>query len=396
MNKHKNVISLKYLIITIVVTALVSGLTSGVIVYSSYSKSTGISYKEITDDESLKEFLEVYSSLDKEYYEDIDKNALIDAAISAMLNYLDDSYTSFLDSKETDSLNELLVGEYKGIGVLISDHTITSVFAKSPAESAGLQVGDEITEVNGSNVSDISSSDLANLIKNSSSSSVDIKVKRNGEFTNLKIELSTLYVPAIDYKVIDNTNIGYLSIGTFSSSLTNQVEDAVNELDKNNISSLIIDLRGNAGGYLSAAEGVANIFLEKGKTIYSLQNKKNIKTFRDNTAQSKNYKIVVLIDESSASAAEILTAALKESYGATVVGKTSYGKGKVQQTVSLIDGSMAKYTSAKWLTPYGNCIDEVGIKPDFDVDIKYVTDKKNNIVGIEDTQLNKAIELLSN
>lgn len=155
---------------------------------------------------------------------------------------------------------------------------------------------------------------------------------------------------------------------------------------------MVIDVRNNAGGYLISAKEIASMFLEKEKIIYSLQEKDKTQTYKDTTSEKRDYPVVVLINEYSASASEILTSALKESYNATLVGKKSYGKGKVQQTLNLEDGSMAKYTTAKWLTPNGKCIDGVGITPDYEIDL----DVDENNQTIVDTQLNKAIEILKN
>lgn len=379
-----------------VITAIISGLTAGVIVYSAYSKQTGMSYKTINNDTYLKEFLEVYSSINDEYYEDVNKEELVESAISAMLSYLGDSYTSFLSSEETDLLNESLAGEYQGIGVTISDHEIIEVFAKSPAEIAGVKVGDIITKINDKDVTKLNTSEVASLIKESNDESVSITVLRDGKEVNLNVLISTLYVPAITSNVIENTDIGYIRIATFSSSVVNQVSDALTDLKKENIKSLIIDVRVNSGGYLSAAEGISNLFLDKGKVIYTLKSKNSTNIVKDTTDIKEEMPVVVLIDSASASASEILAAALKDSYGAILVGNKSYGKGKVQQTVSLINGSMAKYTSAKWYRPNGECIDGVGIIPDYEVDIAYETDKDGNIINATDTQLNKAVELLSN
>lgn len=394
-NKQNNFAQLRIIIIVMIITAIVSGLTSGIIVYSSYGKNTGISYKVINNDENLKEFLEVYSQIDEEYYEKVNKSELIKAAISAMLTYLNDNYTTYLDSDETNMLHEYLNGEYKGIGILISDHTIVQVFDDSPALASGLKVNDEIVKVNGTDVTDKTATDISSMIKSSKNSEVSITVKRNNELIDLTMHLSNLYVPAISSEVIDNTSIGYIRLASFSSTVSNQVERDLKKLEEQNISSIIIDVRSNGGGYLSAAEKVADIFIEKGKVIYTLKSKNYEKTVKDNTDAKSNLKMVVLIDENTASASEILATALKDSYGATIVGKTSYGKGKVQQTVQLSGGSMAKYTSAKWYRPNGECIDEVGIKPDVEVDLTIEKDKNGNITKIEDSQLKKAIELLS-
>ena len=192
--------------------------------------------------------------------------------------------------------------------------------------------------------------------------------------------------PSISYSIIENTNIGYIAIEKFSENLGTQVKNALNELETKNINSLIIDVRDNAGGYLTSAEDVSNLFLKNGKTIYSLEANGSKVSYNDKTDEHRDYPIVVLINGGSASAAEILAAALKDSYGATLVGAKTYGKGKVQQVVSLNSGDSVKYTSAKWLTPLGICIDGVGISPDYNVEFSLVSEI--------DSQLEKAIELL--
>ena len=388
-------IRLHHIIILIIVTAIISGLASGVIVYSSFNKNAGISYKTINSDDALKQFLEVYSTISDEYYEDIDKNKMIEAAIDGMLKYLDENYTTYLNTEESSNLHEMLAGEYKGIGVLIENRTIKGVFDKSPAQRAGILIGDEIIKVNDEDVTSLDSSAIANKIKKSSKKDISVTIKRGEEEKRLELEISRLYIPAISKSVIEGTNIGYLEMGTFSSSIVNQVEDALEYFEEQKVDSLIIDLRSNTGGFLYSAEGVANLFLKKGKVIYSLENKKSKKEIKDDTKASTSYPIIVLINGNTASAAEILASALKDSYGAKIVGTKSYGKGKVQQTITLRDGSMAKFTSAKWLRPNGTCIDGKGIEPDYKVELELEKDKDGNITNIIDSQLNKAVELLS-
>lgn len=394
-NNRKNT-SFKFstIIIVMIITALISGLTAGVIVYTSYNKSTGINYNNVNNDAALKQFLEVYSSVTEDYYEDINKTEMLEAAIDAMLKYLDERYTSYLNTTQTNQLNDTLKGEYEGIGIAIVDHKIVDIFKNSPAFDAGMAVGDIIKSIDGVDVATYSTEEIVKKIQQSTGSNLSITVLRNGEPVSFNISTAKLYVPAISYKVIDNTNIGYIRLATFSSTVFNQVSDALVELNNKEISSLILDLRVNAGGYLDASEKVASLFLEKGKTIYSLETKKSKTIIKDKTIDKTEYPIVVLIDENTASAAEILAAALKESYGATIVGVKSYGKGKVQQVVSLIDGSMAKYTTGKWYTPTGSNVDKVGITPDYTVTLEIEKDQNGNTINIVDTQLIKAIDLL--
>jgi carboxyl-terminal processing protease len=394
--ENKPGFSLLNIIVIVIISSVVSAVTTGVIVTNNYKSKSGFSYNDLLHDENLTEFLNVYSSILSDYYEKIDTKQMLDNAISAMLNYLGDSYTTYLNTDQSKSLAEKLEGSYKGIGVTISDRTIKEVTKNSPAEKAGLQVNDEFISINGADVTSKSSSDIASMIKNNDKvDKVTIVVKRGTEQKTFTIETSSLYVPAITYHMVDGTKIGYIYISIFSNTLTEQVQSALNDLQSQGMEKLIIDVRDDTGGYLSSAEKVASIFMNKDATIYSLENKGGTTIYKDKTEDHTNYPIVILINNQTASASEILTAALIDSYGAKTVGVTSYGKGKVQQTMTLTDGSMAKYTSAKWLRPNGECIDGVGIKPDYQVEMDIKKDEQGNVLSVTDTQLAKAIEILN-
>ena len=388
-NKGFNLLSV---IIIICVTSIISAITAGIIVTNNY----GLSYKNITEDSSLSEFLKTYSNIVDNYYEDIDKDEMLDSAINAMLNYLGDNYTTYLNKDQTKELEERLAGSYEGIGISILGKTITNVSKDSPAEKAGLQVGDEFLTVNGTDVSSITdgaSTIISTLIKSSDNKEAKIVIKRAEEELEFTVKIESIPISAISYKLLDN-NIGYLKINIFSRPLTDQVKIALKELENNGMNRLIIDLRDNSGGFLDSAETTASIFLEKGKLIYSLEDKKDKEDYYDKTTESKKYPIAVIINNNSASSSEILAAALKDSYGATLIGEKSFGKGKVQQTIDLSSGAMAKYTSAKWLRPNGECIDGVGLIPDYEIQLAYEYDENGNEISTIDTQLNKAIEVI--
>lgn len=379
--------NLKEVILIIVSTALITSMTTGVILYNQNKLTKNITYQDLNQDTALKEFLSVYASLIDEYYEDVDKTAMLESAIGAMLNYLGEDYSTYMNKEETDALAKRLIGEYKGIGITVNmENTIVEFIEGGSAEEAGLLVGDKIIAINGNVLGTEEGNQITSYIEKASvGDKLTISVTRGNENLNFQVEVKKLLIPAIQYKVLDG-NIGYLGISTFSNTLNTQVKNALNNMESTGINSLIIDLRNNTGGYLSAAKDVASLFLEKGRTIYSLEEKENTTEYKDETDEKRDYKIVVLFNEESASASEVLIAALKESYGAVTVGMKSYGKGKVQQTYTLEDGSMAKYTSAKWLTPNGTCVDKEGITPDYIVEV----DKENLDV---DNQLEKAIEL---
>ena len=380
-------------IIIILATAIASSMATGIILYNNYKDNTGINYGEMVQDEALKEFLDVYNSLSTEYYEEVDKNALLESAIDAMTKHLGDKYTTYLTEEERVLLEDQLKGEYTGIGVLIEGNVIKQVFDNSPALKSGVKVGDIIIKVNGEEVKDKDATYITTAIKKNTDKANIVFLRENEEI-ELTIKFQKLDVPAINYEILED-NIGYIYVSSFSNTVTKQVKEALIKLEEQNIESLILDVRDNSGGYLSAAYDLASVFIEKGKVIYSLADSKNKVSYEDKTEEHKKYPIIVLVNENSASASEILAAALKESYNAKLVGKKTYGKGKVQQTKQLSDGSMVKYTSAKWYTPNNTCIDGEGITPDYEIDLAITYGDNQEIVEVKDSQLLKAQELLN-
>lgn len=379
--KKTNGFGLLGIIIIMVITAIVTSIATGVIMLNSSSEIAKETFSEITDDEELMNFIEIYDTLVSRYYDEIDKEGMLKAAEEGMLDFLGDKYTTYLDDAEYDSILNELSATYNGIGVTIENNKIIDITDNSPAEQAGLEKNDIILKINGIDVTQMDGNKIGNLIKNHVGIII-LVIDRNGVELDFNIQKADLINIAIKHEVIENTQIGYLQIKKFSENLDKQVENALTDLENNNIKSLIIDVRDNVGGYLSAAEDTAELFLNSGKIIYSLETSNNTITYKDETKEKRTYPIAVLINNNSASAAEVLAAALKESYDAFLIGTKSYGKGKVQQIV----GDSAKYTFAKWLTPSGNCIDGIGINPDYTI--------SNNVDGI-DYQLSKAIELLS-
>lgn len=387
--------SLSWVIGIVIVTSIISGLTAGLIVYNNSKLSTNLTYGDLSNDEALNEFLTVYANILSEYYEDVDKNALVDEAIAGMMEYLGDDYTTYLDNETTQSLMDGLSGKYEGIGVSINNETktIVKVYEDTPAYKAGIKEGDIIIGYNDTDVTNMSTNEIVELIKNSENN-FNLKLQRNDEVITVTLKVEELITPNIEYEMVENTKIGYIYIETFSNTLEEQISKALTNLENQGMESLIIDVRDNTGGYLTSVTDVASIFLKKGQIIYSLKDDKVI-NYKDETSESKDYSIVVLINGNTASAAEILAAALKDNLNATLVGETTFGKGKVQKTIELDDGSMVKYTSSYWLTPNGSCIDEVGIKPDYAISNIINKDENGQVVEIIDQQLEKAISILS-
>lgn len=391
--KNKKVIGFNIIevVIIIIISSLTACVATGIITIGNYRTSAGPTYGELLEDNSIKSFLDVYADVVNGYYENVDKDKAIDSAIAGMMDYLGDKYTTYLNDEQTDTLNDMLEGTFNGIGIYIgSDGIIQDVFDDSPAKSAGLQKGDKLIEVKGQKVEGNNLEEMTNLIK-SSKGIIKIKILRDNKTMELDVEVKELNKPAITYQRLSNgdKNVGYIYIDSFTTTVSNQVKSALDKMEKEGIDGVILDVRDNGGGYLTAAENIAELFLEKGKLIYSLEGKDNKEEYKDKTDDKKNYNVVVLINDGTASASEILAAALKDSYGAKLVGSKSYGKGKVQQTKKLPDGTMVKYTTAKWLRPNGECVDEQGINPDYEIDLI-----KNEDGTITDSQMQKALEVL--
>ena len=341
----------------------------------------------------LYKLINVYDTISNNYYGDLDKDKLIDNAIDSMLSGTGDDYTTYSNQKDTNSFLETVEGTYDGIGCMVSMNEngniiIVNVFENSPAKSAGLQVGDIVLKVDGEDYQGKTSEDMSNYVKNNHKKKVEFIIKRGDEEKNINVTTKKVEVPSVTSKVIDSEGkkVGYIDITIFSSVTYDQFKKQLTELEKKKIQALIIDVRNDSGGYLNSVTDISSIFLKKGKVIYQLEDNKKKEIIKDKTKESRDYPIAILVNAASASASEILASAIKESYGGLVVGTQTFGKGTVQKTKKLSDGTMIKYTIQKWLTPNGNWINEVGVTPTNAV--AYDTN------STDDNQLQKAIDLL--
>ena len=344
-------------------------------------------------DAKTMEFLKTYNSIKENYYDDVNEDALIDSAISGMINSLGDEHSTYMDPDSTNSFNNSVEGKYVGVGITIKYEnditTIIDIFKDSPADKDGLKVGDVIVEVNGTDVTGKDSSEIASIISGDVGKVVNFVVLRDGENVNVttslqEIELDSVYT---EIKEENNKKIGYIQISNFASNTYKQFNSKLKDLEKQNIDSLIIDVRGNTGGHLSVVSDILDLFFEKNTVLYQIQDKKSTVRYKAKKAEKREYPVVVLTNHGSASASEILASCFKERYSdATIVGTTTYGKGTVQKTGSLSNGSSYKFTTQKWLTSKGKWINEKGVKPDLEVEL-------GDNLEVDD-QLNAAINIL--
>lgn len=390
-NLEKNIFNLGEVIIIALAFSSLTGIITGLFFYFKNNRNLIL-------DKELLDIVDTYNKINNDYYGSLDKEELATSAIDGMMSSLDEEYTMYMDQDDTSTLSEKLEGRYHGVGISVkkenNDITVVSVYEGTPAFTAGLKVGDIIKSVNDYEITETDTLEsVSSMIKEKDK--VTLTVLRDNEELVIEIDVKTIEYPSIETKIHEKNNkkIGHIYLSTFSKTTSTQVDRALKYLEGNGIDSLIIDIRSNTGGYLDAADAILNMFMKKGTVLYSIENKDGNKKVYATTNEYRTYDIIVLIDGASASASEILATSLKESYGAILLGTTTYGKGLVQQTNYLSDNSMIKYTTAKWYTPLGNFVNEIGYKPD--IEVKLTLEYAKNPCDETDTQLQKAIDILS-
>lgn len=332
--------------------------------------------------------------LDKYYYEEYDQKVAEEGAVRGYVNALGDPYTTYMDKKEVEDFYSFINSSYCGIGVTVQNNTqsnvieVVGVFDNSPAKKAGIQAGDVLTKVDGVEYAGEQMEQATAAIKGEEGTSVNVTVvkKSTGKEVEYSVVRQSIEIDSVGSEVIDE-DIGYIAISQFATTTAAEFSKHLQDLLDKGIKGLVIDVRDNGGGVTDAVEGVVDNLIEKDLVIYYTSDKNGKKVY----AYSKkdpmtDVPVVVLANQNSASASEILIAALKDHKRATIVGEKSYGKGVVQQLISMADGSAIKVTVEKYFTPSGMDIHKKGISPDYTV----VLDESSTV----DIQLEKAVELL--
>lgn len=389
-------------IMLVIITVLITSLVTTIVIYNFVIKSGKIAIK--SDDNSSLGGLEATlasfrSVLEEKYMGEIDDETLIEGAIKGYVSALGDPYTTYYTKKEMDELMEETTGNYVGIGIYmtldIENNAIYVVkpMEGSPAEEAGIKAGDLITKVDGIEYSGEELDQASNAIKGKEGTKVKLEILSNGQTREIEVERRKIIVSHIVEKKFDN--IGYLLIEDFDGGCADEFEEKYKELEKQGIDRLIIDLRNNGGGVVNEAVDIADMLLEKDKTILITKDKKGNEEVKkcDNEA-SITMPVVVLTNGYSASASEILVGALKDNERATIVGTKTYGKGVIQEVDRLNDGSGLKITIEEYYTPNRDKINKVGIKPDEEIELSSEIIEKGTYTDEEDNQLQKAIEII--
>lgn len=360
------------LVIILLAICIFSTLTGCLVGYKLLTNKT-LSKNYSLVDEDLEHFINEYNEIKKNYYGTFDSKKILSNALSAVVNSLGDKYSGKidLDSNTTDSIK--LRGVYTGVGIEIYNDEklniiVNSVFKGSPADTSGIKKGDIITKINGENVTGTLTTNLVSKIKSLNNNVFTLEILRDGKYINISTKSDTIELKSATYKVLEQNNkkIGYINISIFANNTAKQFKEALSKLEDEKIEGLIVDVRDNPGGYLETAIEISDLLLNKDKVIYKTNDGDKIEATYSKGKKDYDNKIVILINNGSASASELLTLSLKENLNAYTVGVTSYGKGTVQE-VKKYNNIQYKYTTKLWLSPSGKSINETGIIPDLEV-----------------------------
>lgn len=394
-------------IMLVVLTAFLTFILTTIYITNKYNISDGdqtisslFSGMSSSDDQLSKSIKYIKSILDKYYLNDIDEEQALEGAIEGYVASLGDPYTEYIPKDEMSDYTESLMGNYVGIGIYMAqnseDNTIVVLtpIKYSPAEEAGILPGDVIKKINGIEYTGEDMTAAANNIKGEEGTVVTLEILRGQEIKIFEITRKKITTNPVISEKLEN-NIGYLEITSFDENTAANFKAKYEELKVQGITSLIIDLRNNGGGLVDEALQIADYIVPKGKELLVTVDKdKNEKVEKAKEDVLIDMPIVVLVNENSASSSEILAGALKDSEEATIVGTTTYGKGVIQQLLTLRNGAGLKVTVEEYYTPNRTKINGVGIEPNEKVELPETVENSLLVTREEDTQLQKAIELL--
>ena len=403
--KYKNSIYNKFFAILLIVACVVA-VVSSIFTYKWITKNNAVlDLKASTTDttnktQAIAKSLENFRSVIDEYYKgDIDEEKLLDSTIKGYVDGLGDKYTTYMPKEEWDEFQESALGNFVGIGIYMTENSdelieVVSPMEDSPAKKAGIMAGDIIVEVNGESVIGQSTDIVSSKIKGEEGTNVSIKIKRNDEYLTFDLVRENIKIYHVYSEVLDN-NVGYISLITFDTGCADEFYKKLTELKDKGITKLVIDLRNNTGGIVNESLNIAEMFINKGnKLLITEDNKNNKVTTYAKSDAIVEMDVVVLCNKYTASASEILIGALRDNNIAKIVGTQTYGKGVIQQILKLSDGSGLKITIEEYQTPNRNKIHKVGIEPDEKVELPENINNVLNVKESEDTQLQKAIEML--
>ena len=403
--KEKKSYQIYRTIMIITLTAFITFLITTIFGYHYISDGNGKLMLLGTDvaDEDIETLLQTYREIIDEYYlGEINEEDLKEGAVRGYVEGLGDPYTEYISKEEMEEYMQDTLGNYVGIGIYMTTNTqnghivVLATMKGSPAETAGLKPGDEIIKVNDEDCTTKNSTEVSNKIKGEEGTTVKLEILRDNQTLTFEVKRENIKVNPVEGKVLSD-NIGYIKFTSFDETTAEDFKATYQDLAKQNIKSLIIDLRNNGGGLVDQAVDIADYFLEKDKVVlYEVDKNQNEILEVSENDPIINMPVVILTNENTASASEILAGALKDYGKATIVGTTTYGKGVIQEILTFKDGSGLKITTKEYQTPNHNKINKIGIEPDEVVELPDTVENKLDVPEEQDTQLQKAIEILKN
>lgn len=394
------------IIMLVILTAFLTFMISSICLYTYFIKNKQFGNYVLVQSSDAKdiasEISKFKSIIDKYYLGDVDGEKLKEGAIKGYIEGLDDPYTEYISKEDMEDYLADTMGNYVGIGIYMTKDTtnnriaVLSPIKNSPAQKAGILPGDLIKSIDGINYTADQMSVAATNIKGEEGTTVKLEIIRGTtEVLNFEIKRENIKVNQVEGKVIDK-DIGYIQIPSFDEETAEDFKSQFEQLQKSNIKSLIIDLRNNGGGIVDEALQIADYVADKGSVLlYEVDKNNKEKIEKSKNDPIINMPIIILVNENTASSSEILSGALKDLGKAKIVGTKTYGKGVIQQLLTLPDGSGLKITSEEYQTPNRNKINKVGIEPDEKVELPDTIENILIVKESEDTQLQKAIELLN-
>lgn len=393
-------------IMLVVLTIFITFIVTTFYISNKYKLGTGstpltsIITNNSSSDKLTTSLKNIESIIKKYYLNDYDEDKAIESAISAYVSALGDEYTEYIPVEEMQEYTENIMGNYVGIGIYMVKNTekntieVLLPIKDSPAEKAGILSGDTIISVDGKEYSGNDMTAAANNIKGEEGTTVKLVIQRGEEQLTFEIKRAKVSTNPIIAKKMEN-NIGYLEVSSFDEGTAEDFKNKYEELKAQGINSLIIDLRNNGGGLVEEALKMADYIVPKGKELLITTDKNGKEEIKKATADPIiDQKIILLVNENTASASEILAGALKDNEKATIIGTKTYGKGVIQQILTLKSGAGIKVTIEEYYTPNRNKINKVGIEPDETVKLPETVTNPLLVKEDEDTQLKKAVEIL--
>ena len=334
------------------------------------------------------------------YYKDVETKDLINGIYKGLLESLDDPYSAYYTAEEYEDLMQSLTGNYAGIGALLQKNnetgvvTITKVYKKTPAEKAGLKEGDIIFSADGFLGTDMALDEFVQHIRGEEGSDVELVIVRDEQELTFTCTRENIATPTVEHQMLAG-NVGYIQVSQFTDHTYDDFVEAYEDLEKQGMEKVIFDMRNNGGGLLDSVVDMLDYLLPEGTVVYTMDKAGAREDFTSSGRTKKTIPMVVLVNENTASAAEIFTGAIRDFKYGTIIGTTTFGKGIVQSTIPLEDGSAVKLTTQTYYTPNGECIHGKGITPDIELEYKFGGEEGTEYTVDLDNQIQKALEVLS-